>query len=159
MIHETAVIYPGVIIEEDVIIGAGCIIGAKAEHKKFWHEPQKYSVIIKSGSVIHGNVTIDAGTFQDTIIENYCFIMKGVHIGHDCLIKNNVTISPHSSIGGEVVIEENTNIGMGVMIHQGLVIPSGCMFGMGTIVTKKTKLENDTCFVGNPARKLRSNKR
>lgn len=159
MIHETAVIYPNVIIEENVYIGAGCIIGAKAEHKKYWHDKQQYSVIIKSGSVIHGNVTIDAGTYQDTIIEQDCFIMKGVHIGHDCLIKNNVTISPHSSIGGECVILEDTNIGMGVLIHQGLIIPSGCMFGMGTIVTKKTVLEKDTCYVGNPARKLRSNKR
>lgn len=156
-IHKSSVIYPNVIIEDNVYIGANSIIGAKAEHKRFWNTESKYSVIIKSGSVINGNCSIDAGTYQDTIIGNNCFIMKGVHIGHDCLLESNVTISPNSSIGGETTIKENTNIGMGVMIHQGLTIPSGCMFGMGTIVTKKSKLRNNYCYVGNPCKELRSN--
>ena len=159
MIHETAIIYPNVIIEDNVYIGHNCIIGAKAEHKAFWNKESEYKVIIKSGTIITGSVTIDSGTERDTIIGSNCFIMKGVHIGHDCIIGNNVTLSPRVLIGGHSTIGDNTNMGMGSIVHQRVDVPSGCMIGMGTIITKKTELKEDSCYVGNPARYLRSNKR
>lgn len=156
-IHETAVIFPGVTIGENVYIGPGCIIGAPAEHKAFWNQENIYSVIIEDNAVIHGNVTIDAGTINHTIIGKGTWIMKSTHIGHDVIIHDNCTLSPHVIVGGHCVIKENTNLGMGAIIHQRVEIPDSCMIGMGTVVTKKSELWPSGVFAGNPAAFLRWN--
>jgi UDP-N-acetylglucosamine acyltransferase len=157
MIHPTSVIYDNVIIEEDVYIGAFCIIGAPPESKKCKHKG--VGVRIKKGTFIHGHVTIDSGCERVTTIGINNYIMKGVHIGHDVLTFNDVTIAPHSIIGGYVTICNNNNIGMGAIIHQRLTIPERCMIGMGSVITKKTDLVVNGVYVGSPARFLRHNNR
>lgn len=155
-IHETAVIYPNVILGDNVYIGANCIIGAPAEDKSHWGKEGK-GVIIGDGVIINGNVTIDAGTVRPTSIENSAFIMKGVHIGHDAIIRQGSTLSPHVLIGGHSVVGANTNMGMGSIVHQRCEVPHGCMIGMGSIITKSSKLEPNNCYVGAPVKYLRSN--
>ena len=156
-IHPTAIIYPGVDIGKNVYIGAYCIVGAPAESKKHWLQEGK-GVLIMDNTIINGHVTIDEGTENTTIIGSDCFIMKGVHIGHDAYIYNNVTLSPHVLIGGHAVIGENTNMGMGSIVHQRCKVPKGCMIGMGSIVTKKSEMWENGVFVGSPVCFLRPNK-
>ena len=157
-IHKTAVIYPGVTLEDNVYIGAHCIIGAPAENKKTWGEFGK-GVLIKSGTIINGLVTIDEGAERKTVIGEGCFIMKGCHIGHDAIIGNGVTMSPHVLIGGHSEVAFHTNMGMGSIVHQRCYVPSGCMIGMNSTVTKKSELKDDGVYVGSPVRFLRWNKR
>ena len=154
-IHPTAVIYPNVTIGENCYIGAYCLIGAPAEWKGREHESK--GVIIGSNVRITGHVTIDSGVNWETQIMDNCYIMKGVHVGHDAVIMNNVTLSCHCLIGGHVLIEDGCNIGLGAIVHQNQEIPSGCMIGMGTVVTKKTEMQPNSKYVGNPARYLRPN--
>lgn len=156
-IHPTAVIYPNVEIRDNVYIGANCIIGAPAEHKQYWGVDPEHGVLIKEGTIITGAVTIDAGTIQRTIVGRYCFIMKGSYIAHDCVIEDGVTLSAGSKLAGFVSIGERTNLGMGVAVHQRVQVPSGCMIGMNATVTKKSKLFDNGCFVGSPAKFLRWN--
>jgi UDP-N-acetylglucosamine acyltransferase len=156
-IHPTAVIYPNVtIIGDGNEIGANCIIGAPAEHRDYWGKPQK-SVIIGSNNIITGLVTIDAGTEQDTVIGNNCFIMKGAHIGHDAVIGDNVTISCGAKVGGHAIIHNHSNLGLNCVIHQKQTIQEGCMIGMGAVVTKKLKTEPYKTYAGNPARYISEN--
>lgn len=157
MIHETAIIYPGVEIEDNVTIGAYCVIGAPAENKKTWGQEGK-GVLIKSGTIINGMVTIDAGAESTTVIGEGCFIMKGCHIGHDAVLGNGVTLSPHCVIGGHSEIGFHTNMGMGSIVHQRCHVPSGCMIGMNSTVTKSSVLWDNAVFVGSPVRYLRPNK-
>lgn len=156
-IHDTAVIFQGVKIGDNVYIGPGCIIGSPAEHKAYWNQDTGFSVVIEDNAVIHGNVTIDAGTVNDTVIGEGTWIMKGAHIGHDVIIEKDCTLSPHVIIGGHCIIKEGTNLGMGAIIHQRVQIPESCMIGMGAVVTKKTELWPSGVFVGNPAAFLRWN--
>lgn len=158
-IHATAVIYPNVIIEDNVYIGAYCIIGAPAESLKHWDGPGEFSVIIKSGTKITGHVTIDAGTHRDTIIGNNTFIMKGCHIGHDAVIHDNAILSPHVIIGGHSQVGEYTNMGMGSIVHQRVYVPSDCMVGMNSTITKSQDLIENGVYVGSPAKFLRWNNR
>jgi len=152
-------IHPRVEIQKDVFIGSGCKIGYQAEHKKYWGKRTGYKVIIKSGTIITGNCTIDAGTVNDTIIGEDCFIMKQTHIGHDAVLGKRVTISPHATIGGHCVLGNDVNFGMNSVIHQRAKMPDGCMIGMGAVITKKTKAWPNSVWVGNPAYFLRSNER
>ena len=156
-IHPSAIIYPNVKIGNGVYIGPNCIIGAPAESKNHWLDENNKGVIIGDGVIINGAVTIDAGTCCYTIIENSAFIMKGVHIGHDAIIRQSAVLSPRVLIGGHSIVGANTNMGMGSIVHQRVEVPSGCMIGMGTVITKKTEMEVNSCYVGNPARYLRSN--
>ena len=159
MVHPTAVIYPCVDIGENVYIGAGCIIGAPPEHKAFWDKPSLYKVIIKSGTIVTGNVCIDQGTTSDTIIGKDCFIMKGAYIAHDCKIGDGVVISAGVSLAGNVHIGDFTNLGMNSSVHQHLKVPSKCMIGMGATIIRKTELEEGGVYVGNPAKFIRWNQR
>lgn len=159
-IHPTAVIYSNVIIEDNVYIGAYCIIGAPAESLAHWNEPENYNtVVIKSGARITGHVTIDAGTHRNTVIGKDTFIMKGCHIGHDAVIHNNAILSPHVIIGGHSEVGEYTNMGMGSIVHQRVSIPDDCMIGMNSTITKSTELSPNAVYVGSPAKFLRWNNR
>ena len=157
MIHPSAHIHPDVIIGENVYIGPGCIIGFPAEDKKHWGKDTGFTVIIRDNAVIHGNVTIDAGTVRHTEIDENVWIMKGSHIGHDALIAEDAVLSPHVIIGGHCYIGIGTKMGMGAIVHQRVTVPKNCIIGMGSIVTKSTELWEGGVFAGNPAAFLRNN--
>jgi len=153
-IHPTAIIGENVILGDNNYIGAYCIIGDPAEHKKFWDE-QKGKVYIGDNNIITGLVTIDAGTKDITFIGNNCFIMKHAHIGHDCLIKDNVTISCGAKIGGHSIIKNNSNIGLNAVLHQFSIIEQGCMIGASAFFKGQSK--EFSKYAGVPAKYLSPN--
>lgn len=150
-IHPTAIIGDNVILGDNNYIGAYCIIGDPAEHKKYWGQ-SKGKVYIGNGNMITGLVTIDAGTEDITYIGNGCFIMKHAHIGHDCLIQDNVTISCGAKIGGHSIIKEYSNIGLNAVLHQFTTIEIGCMIGASAFIKGAT--EEFSKYAGVPARKI-----
>ena len=157
MIHPTAIIYDGVIVESDVYIGEYCIIGSPAE----WNgrENNTGKVIIKSGTRITGLVTIDSGTDNTTIIGNNCYLMKHSHVGHDAQLMEGVTLSCGAKIGGHSIIGKNTNIGLNAVIHQKVEVPEGCMIGASGFVGKKSILKPFTKYAGVPVKEIGSNAR
>ena len=155
MIHESAIIGPNVIIEDDVYIGPLCIIGFPPEWKGKEHEDK--GVIIKKGTRITGLVTIDSGAEKPTIIGENCYILKHAHIGHDAELKDGVTISCGAKVGGHSVIGERTNIGLNAVIHQKVFVPSGCMIGASAFVGKKSQLLSNRKYAGVPVKDIGSN--
>ena len=155
-IHPSTIIYPNVTIGKDCYIGAYCIIGAPPEWKG--HEEDSKGVVICDNVRITGHVTIDAGAIEPTRIGNNCYIMKGAHIGHDAYVEDDCTLSCHALIGGHANIGDGCNIGLGAIVHQKQSVPFGCMIGMGTVITKKTEMQPNSKYVGNPARYLSPNK-
>jgi UDP-N-acetylglucosamine acyltransferase len=153
-IHPTAIIGDNVILGDNNYIGAYCIIGDPAEHKKYWGQP-KGEVVIGNGNMITGLVTIDAGTEVQTIIKDNCFIMKHAHIGHDCIIYDNVTISCGAKIGGHSIIYSYSNIGLNAVLHQFSIINEGCMIGASAFF--KGWSEEFSKYAGVPARKIGTN--
>lgn len=156
-IHTTAIIGDNVILGDNNYIGAYCIIGDPAEHKKYWGKENilgdtKSKVLIGDNNIITGLVTIDAGTENDTIIGSNCFIMKHAHIGHDCWILDNVTISCGAKIGGHSIIKEYSNVGLNAVLHQFTTIERGCMIGASAFIKGAT--EEFTKYAGVPARKI-----
>lgn len=154
-IHPTAVIGPNVHIGDDVYIGPLCIIGYPPEYKG--KEDLAKGVYIGAGTRITGAVTIDAGTEINTFIGENCYLMKGVHIGHDCWIESDVTISCGAKIGGHARVGKNSNIGLNAVIHQRQTIAEGCMIGALSMVTKKLKTEPYKTYAGVPAKLIGEN--
>lgn len=154
-IHPTAILYPNVKVENNVEIGPYCIIGAPPEDKKCGNGG--HGVLIKSGTVIHGHATIDSGTQGKTVIGENCYLMKGVHIGHDAQIGNFVTMSPHVCIGGFVRVQDGVNFGMSSVVHNRQIIGAYCMIGANSFVTKSAFVKPGLTFVGSPAKCIGTN--
>ena len=157
-IHPTAIIYPNVVLGKGNYIGAYCILGAPAEHRKNWLQTNDI-VVIGDNNTFTGLVTIDGGMENITYIGNDCFFMKSAHVGHDSHIWDNVTISCGAKIGGHCIIDHNVNIGLNAVIHQRQNIARGCMIGMGSVVTKGLVTLPYSKYAGNPAKYLGKNER
>lgn len=154
-IHPTCVIGENVTIEDDVYIGAYCVIGTPAEWKG--KEDIDFGVNIGKGTRITGMVTIDSGAEHTTQIGENCYLMKHSHVGHDAVLCNNVTLSCGAKIGGHTIIGNNCNIGLNATIHQRQIISEGCMIGMGAVITKKLITLPWKKYAGNPAKLLGDN--
>lgn len=162
IIHHTAIVYPGVQLGDNVYIGPYCTIGSRAEiNSPAWGSLPEGRVIIDTGTVLTGHVTIDSGQDEYTVIGENCFIMKGAHVGHDCDIGDGVVMSPGVVIAGEVEIGNDCNMGMNATVHQQIKIPAKCMIGQGAVITRKRAATMKACqtWAGNPARLIGPNKK
>lgn len=156
LIHPTAIIYPNVVMGTGNRIGAFSVIGGPPEHKNYWSKTYG-KVFIGNDNFISNHVTIDAGSFADTVIKDRCILLKGSHVGHDCYIEDNVTISCDVLIGGESYIMQGANLGLGAIIHQRQYVGSWSMIGMGSVVTKNLEIIPANMYAGNPAKYLKPN--
>jgi len=149
-----AVIQGNVILEENVQIGAGSVIGLPAEHLL---QAERQEVIIGAGSIIRENVIIHAGMHQPTVIGTDCFIMSGSYLAHDCVLEQGVILSSGCRLAGHVHLMKKCNLGMSVLVHQYAVIGSYSMLGMGSVVIKGSRVEPGMKYAGIPVRFLSRN--
>ena len=180
MDESSNVIHPSAVIEESVELGennfigpfcyltgklevgnnnrfeAHCSVGIRAEHKEFWDKDGR--TLIGNGNVFRENITIHAGTHDNlTFVGNNVIMLRGSYTAHDTVIEDDVTLSINSVILGHVQVMKGSNCGSGCQVHQYQVIGSWSMLGMGCVVPKKLKIEPAQTWVGNPARRLKTN--
>jgi len=151
-IHPTAIIFPGVKLGKNNIIGAYCVIGGNGEirnTKKF-----EGTVEIGDNNVISEYVNIQrpktAG--EKTVVGNNNIIMAHCHIAHDCKIGDNTEICAGSVLAGYVTIKSGAKIKVGVKVRNRMIIEENTIVGIGSVVVKN--VEENTVVVGNPAKKL-----
>lgn len=155
-------VYPNVVLGNNVYIGPFCVIGAPPEHRDELAKgnPGK-GVYIGDNTRLEKLVVVDSGINDVTYIGPGCEIMSGAHIGHDARIEFNVTLAPKAMIGGHVLIDIHSNIGMGAIIHQKAFIHGYCMIGAGSVVVLKNnnEMRDYETWAGVPARKIGMNKK
>lgn len=104
-------IYPGMIIGDNVILHAGCVIGSDG----FGNAPQSdgsWEKIEHLGNVIIGNnVEIGANSTVDRAQMESTIIGDGVKIDNLCQIAHNVEIGDHTVMAAQVGIAGSTKIG------------------------------------------------
>jgi UDP-3-O-[3-hydroxymyristoyl] glucosamine N-acyltransferase len=144
------VLLPGVVIGDDCEIGPGCVIshsiigdrvrfqpGAKIGQAGFGyagsvkgHErmPHLGRVIIEDDVDIGANVTIDRGSWGDTLIARGVKIDNLVHVAHSCHIGQGAilagqvgiagssSVGPFAVLGGQVGVADHVHIGDGAQI-------------------------------------------
>ena len=185
-IHETAVISsrariaPGVrvgpyaVVEEDVIIGADCEIGAHSvikrfttlgernrvfEHAVLGGEPQdvkfrneRSRLVIGDDNLIREGVTLHRASGQDcaTLVGSRNFLMIGVHVAHNCVVGNDNIFANEVALAGHITVEDHAFLSNNVGCHQFVRI------GRYAMVGGKSKIVQDVLpfFItdGNPAR-------
>ncbi len=131
---------------------AFCSIGTYPEHRAYYEQQINQGVIIGNNNVFREYVTINGGTIQKTIVEDYVWMLRGSHVGHDALVRSYCTISCNVLIGGHSLLGAWVNMGLGSICHQYSAIGGGSMIGMGCIITKKSRIKPFETHVGNPAK-------
>jgi len=153
-IHSTAIVSPrayisrGVrvgpyaVIEDEVIIGANCEIGAHAvikrftsldernrvfEHATVGGEPQdvkfkgeRSALVIGDDNLIREYVTIHraSGEGELTRVGSRNFLMIGVHIAHNCEIGDDNIFANGVALAGHITVEDHVFLSSNVGAHQ-----------------------------------------
>ena len=155
------VIGPGVIIGERVEIGSGCVLQARAVIESdttmgsgnsvgygaiIGAAPQDYahseairsSVVIGNNNRIREYATIHRGTKEGTVtrIGDNCFLMVGVHVGHNCEVGNGAIITNNVLLAGYVQVGEGAVLGGGAVFHQFMRIGRRAMVAGGSRFNK-----------------------
>jgi UDP-N-acetylglucosamine acyltransferase len=185
-IHPTAVVSPRAsfaedvsvgpyaVIEEDVRLGAGCVIGAHAvvkrfttlgernrvyEHATLGGEPQDVKfrgepseLRIGDDNLIREYATLHRASGEGALtrVGSRNFFMVGTHVAHNCEVGDDNVFANGVALAGHVVVEDHAFLASNVGAHQFV------RFGRYAMVGGKAKVVQDVLpfFTtdGNPAR-------
>lgn len=148
-VDATANIHPTAVIEDGVVIGAKCQIGAFAvigrgtkmgpenivhSYAHVGSAPQVRGPQHTAGTLEIGrnnqffqgcSVSVGTDNAQSaTRIGDHNLLMASVHVGHDAQIGHRNTIANHSSLAGHVELSDEVTIGGYVGVHQ--FVRMGC---------------------------------
>lgn len=185
-IHPTAVISPSahlsrnvsigpyVVIEDEVVVGDGCEIGAHTvikrftslgrrnrvfEHTVLGGEPQDIKfggetsgLVIGDDNLIREHATLHraSGEGEVTRVGSRNFLMIGVHIAHNCVIGDDNIFANEVALAGYITVEDHVFLSNNVGAHQFV------QMGRYAMVGGKSKIVQDVLpfFItdGNPPR-------
>jgi len=119
VIQSHAVITGWVRMGANNTIGYGAIVGADPQDYAFNPETQSW-VILGDNNRIREYATLHRGTGEgtETRVGSNCFLMTGVHVGHNSQIADRVVIANNVLLGGHVHIDGGVFIGGGAVFHQ-----------------------------------------
>jgi UDP-N-acetylglucosamine acyltransferase len=144
---------PFSVVEDDVTIGADCILesrvaikrGTTLGEKNHLFEgvvvggiPQHTNVPaelgrlrIGSGNSIRENVTIHKAMHpgQETLIGDHCLLMCNSHVAHDCRLGDHVILTNNVMLAGHVTVGSRAFLSGGAGVHQFCRIGTLAMVG------------------------------
>lgn len=135
VIGEGTVLNAFVTVHDGVTVGRNCHV---YEYTALGGDPQDHSyrgeasrVRIGDDNVIRENVTVNRATGEgnETVVENGCLIMEGVHLAHNVHVGNAVTIANKVGLSGFVQVGDHTVFGGMAGAHQFVRIGCYCMVG------------------------------
>ena len=133
---------PYSVIEDDVVIGANCEIGAHSVIKRFTYLGQRNRIAehavlggvpqdvkfkgeksflrVGDDNLIREFVTIHRGSGEgkETRIGSRNFLMIGVHIAHDCVIGDDNVFVNGVALAGHIEVEDHVFLSSNVVVHQ-----------------------------------------
>jgi acetyltransferase-like isoleucine patch superfamily enzyme len=126
-IRDFAIVYPGTIIENDVDIMEGAIIGRLPKGAKAVSRipiAEYKTVLIGEGSVIspHAVIYTDVKIGKGTLVGDGASIREQCEIGDCCIISRLVTINYHTKIGSHTKIMDNSHITGNMIIGNNVFI-------------------------------------
>ena len=156
---------PGLIIEDNVVIGTGAVIYAGCTIKEGAMVADlvamRENCIIGKGSRVGRSTTMECNVEvgKNTVIQTAC------HITGDCWIKDNVFLGPEVCTMNDKymsrqdwkllgpVICNGASVGANATLMAGILIQERATIGAGAVVTKD--VPSGETWVGNPARRIK----
>jgi UDP-N-acetylglucosamine acyltransferase len=185
-IHPTAIVSPHAllargtrvaayaVIEDDVVIGENCEIGAHSvvkrfttlgarnrvfEHATLGGEPQdvkfrgeRSRLVVGDDNLIREYATLNraSGENEATVIGSRNFLMVGVHVAHNCTVGDDNIFANNAALAGHIRVEDHVFLSNDVGCHQFVRL------GRYAMVGGKSKIVQDVLpfFTtdGNPPR-------
>jgi|SRR5690348_69610 UDP-3-O-[3-hydroxymyristoyl] glucosamine N-acyltransferase len=161
-VNDDTIIFPGVKIYHDCVVGknvtihAGAVIGsdgfgfAPQPDGSFKKIPQIGNVVIEDNVEIGANATIDRATIGSTLIKSGAKLDNLIQIAHNVEVGNNTVIAAQAGISGSTKVGSNVMIGGQAGIVGHLQISDGSKINAQSGVTKSIKTPN-TAVTGTPA--------
>ncbi len=142
VVHPNATILRGTILEENVVIGPGSVIGGGGfrfirDNTRIMPIAHVGGVLLRKGVEVHSNSCIDKAVYSDfTTIGEDTKISNLVHIAHNVVIGKRCCIPACTMIAGSVIIGDDVWIGPNATVSNGLVIGDSARISLGAVVTK-----------------------
>jgi UDP-3-O-[3-hydroxymyristoyl] glucosamine N-acyltransferase len=160
VIHPRVIVYHEVKIGNQVVLHAGCVIGADGFgfvltdgiYEKF---PQIGRVEIGDRVEIGANSCVDRAALGVTSIGDGTKLDNLVHIAHNCRIGRNVVIAAQTGLSGGVVVEDYAVIGGQVGIGDKARIEGRAVLGSKSGVLSSKIVRGGGVYWGVPARPLK----
>ena len=149
-------IYPGMVIGDNVILHANCVIGSDGfgnapQPDGTWEKIEHLgNVIIGNDVEIGANTTVDRAEMESTIIGNGVKIDNLCQIAHNVQIGDNTVMAAQSGIAGSTKIGKNCIIAGQVGIVGHLTIADGTTIAAQAGVIGNVKQSGQKLF-GTPA--------
>jgi UDP-3-O-[3-hydroxymyristoyl] glucosamine N-acyltransferase len=157
-IGQYSIIKTGSVIEDNVSIGCGSIIGSEGFQALKDKLGNNYLVPHAGGCKLCENVYVgDNVTICNSLFEGYTIIGRNtkvdnlVHIAHNCIIGSNCIITAGVILSGTTTIEDNVWIAPNATICNKVVLKEGAFIGIGSVVLNKVRV--DERVFGNPAKR------
>ncbi len=152
------VIIRNTIVEDNVCILDGCVIGKKGfgffpDKTKNLKYPHIGIVIIRENSEIGCGSTIDRGSMSNTVIGKNTYLDNQIHIAHNNKIGNNCIIAGQVGFAGSSSLGNNVVIGGQAGISGHLKIGNNVHIGGGSGVIKD--ITDNSKVMGYPSKNLR----
>jgi len=138
VLQARAVVESDTTIGEGNTIGYGAVIGGAPQD--YAHTPDlRSSVVIGNNNRIREYATINRGTKEGTAtrIGDNCFLMVGVHVGHNCEVGNGAIITNNVLLAGYVQVGEGAVLGGGSVFHQFIRVGRRAMVAGGSRFNKE----------------------
>lgn len=112
----------------------GAVIGASAQDRK----ATTLSTYVEIGdhTVVREFVTLNRGTFGNTVIGSHVLLMAYVHVAHDCIIEDHVIVTNAAQLAGHVQLHHHAVIGGMAAVHQFMRVGAYSMVASKSIVRK-----------------------
>ena len=135
-------IHPTAVVDGDVVLGTGVVIGAPPEVRSWPHPTDAADrssgngITIGDGNVLREYVQVHQGWKERTRIGDGAFIMNQCYLAHDSVVDDGATLASSVLLAGHVHVGAGANLGLGTAVHQFRTIGRGAMIGMSAAVTK-----------------------
>lgn len=143
VIEPMAVIHENTVIEDDVLICSGTVVGGQSftmvrEGEGGFLARDAGSTRIERGVEICANAHIACGTLalDTTVIGAYSKIDALVHIGHGAVIGRRVLIPASAVVSGNCVIGDDSWIGVNATVSNRLTLGEHSRVSLGSVVTR-----------------------
>ena len=162
VIHPGAIILEGSILDEDVIVRSGTVIGGegfepKAAGGRHFIVPHAGGVHLSRGVEVLSSSHIAKSVFGGHTKVGYSTkIDVQVHISHNVKIGADCEIAAGAIIGGSTTIGDKVWIGLNATISAGLSVGDQAFIVMGAVVAMN--VASGATAMGNPARLVRHGK-